>query len=311
MKQTEFKLQTSDGIEIFCCKWFDPQIETIRGVIQIAHGMAEHILRYEIFAQYLVERGYVVYGHDHRGHGRTALSREDIGYFADNNGFEKVVYDVKLLTDFIKHEQPGLPLILFGHSMGSFISRRYVQLFGDDINGAIFSGTGGDPGLLGKFGKVIAQRECRKKGRKTPSPLLDKLSFGNFNKQFQPNRTKFDWLSRDDKQVDLYVDDPLCGNVFTIGFFSDLFDGMEIIHQKKEIERIPKSLPLLLISGDMDPVGNNGKAVRKVFAQYKHAGFENVTLKLYGGARHEILNEVNREEVFADIFAWVERVIIK
>lgn len=309
MQRTDFTIPTSDDIELFCCKWFLPDTDKIRGIIQLTHGMAEHILRYENFATFLVEHGYIVYGHDHRGHGRTAASEEDIGYFADKDGFQKVVADVKQVTDFIQKEHPHLPIILFGHSMGSFVARRYVQLFGPTLAGAIFSGTGGDPGLLGKFGKIVARAECRRKGRKTPSPLLDRLSFGNFNKQFRPNRTKFDWLSRDEKQVDAYVADTLCGSIFTAGFFIDLFDGLEIIHRGRELERIPASLPLFLISGKQDPVGDNGKAVRAVYEQYKHHGLENVTLKLYEDARHEILNETNREEVYADILKWIEKIL--
>lgn len=305
---SEFTFQTNDGVEIYYCKWDDSENQPPKGVIQIAHGMAEHILRYVDFAQHLVQAGYIVYGHDHRGHGRTAKRDEEIGYFADENGFDKVVDDVKQLTTIIQQEHPHLPIILFGHSMGSFIARRYVQLYGDEIAGAIFCGTGGDPGLLGKLGKIVAMRECRKKGRRTPSPLLDQLSFGNFNKQFEPNRTKFDWLSRDEQQVDLYVEDPMCGEVFTGGFFLDLFSGIELIHRKEEMNKMPKNLPMLFISGDKDPVGNNGKGVKKVVDLYQRAGVKSVSLKLYQNARHEILNETNKEEVFRDIVAWVDRI---
>lgn len=280
----------------------------MKGIVQIAHGMAEHILRYESFANYLVKSGYIVYGHDHRGHGRTAKTTEETGYFSDENGFDKVVDDVKQFTDFIHEENPHVPIILFGHSMGSFIARRYVQLYGDVIAGAIFSGTGGDPGLLGKLGKIVAMRESRKKGRRTPSPLLDQLSFGSFNKQFKPNRTKFDWLSRDNEQVDLYVTDSMCGNVFSAGFFLDLFSGMERIHRKEEVKKTPQDLPILLVSGARDPVGNNGKGVRQVLLLYKRAGIENITMKLYDDARHEILNETNRDEVFQDLTLWMDHV---
>ncbi|WP_249365717.1 alpha/beta hydrolase [Cytobacillus citreus] len=275
------------------------------GIVQIVHGMAEHILRYEDFARYLVKRGYLVYGHDHRGHGQTEKKQEDAGYFTDSEGFEQVVHDVKQLTDLIQTDHPSAPIILFGHSMGSFIARRYVQLFGNQLAGAIFCATGGDPGLVGKVGKFIAERECRKKGRRTASPKLDQLSFGNFNKQFKPTRTSFDWLSRDEKQVDLYIADPACGNIFTAGFFVDLLTGLLTIHRQEEINKIPKSLPLLLIAGDKDPVGKNGKGVVQVYQQYERTAIEDISIKLYEGARHEILNETNREEVFSDIATWI------
>ncbi|USK53735.1 alpha/beta hydrolase [Cytobacillus solani] len=303
----DFMFQADDDTEIFGCKWADPTIKTIHGIIQISHGMAEHILRYEDFAHYLVEQGYLVYGHDHRGHGKTAEREEDIGYFTDQDGFEQVVRDVKKYTELIQKENPSIPLILFGHSMGSFIARRYVQLYGHLLSGAIFSGTGGNPGLLGKLGSYVAKRECRKNGRRTASPLLDQLSFGNFNKQFNPTRTPFDWLNRDEKQVDLYIEDPACGKVFTAGFFADLFNGISLIHRQEEINKIPKSLPLLLIAGDHDPVGKNGKGVVFVYQQYKRAAIEDITIKLYEGARHEILNETNRKEVYEDIAEWIKR----
>lgn len=308
MMREDFTFQADDGAVIFCCKWADPNRETINGIVQISHGMAEHVLRYEDFARYLVERGYLVYGHDHRGHGQTAKRKEDIGYFTDSDGFEQVVRDVKHFTDLIQADHPSTPIILFGHSMGSFIARRYAQLFGNQLAGAIFCGTGGDPGLLGRMGKFIAKRECRKKGRRTASPLLDQLSFGSFNKPFKPNRTTFDWLSRDEKQVDLYITDPACGNIFTAGFFVDLLTGLLTIHRQEEINKIPKKLPLLLIAGDKDPVGKNGKAVIQVYQQYKQAAIEDISIKLYEEARHEILNETNREEVFADIETWVARI---
>ncbi|MDQ0214465.1 alpha-beta hydrolase superfamily lysophospholipase [Oikeobacillus pervagus] len=308
MIREDFSLQTMDGTDIFCCKWSNPSIQEIHGIVQISHGMAEHVLRYEDFARYLVDRGFIVFGHDHRGHGKTAKKKEEIGYFTDDDGFEQVVRDVKQLTDLIQNDYPSTPIVLFGHSMGSFIARRYVQLFGHQLVGAIFSGTGGDPGFLGKMGLFIAEREGRKKGRRTASPLLDKLSFGHFNKQFKPNRTDFDWLTRDEEQVDLYIADPACGNIFTAGFFADLFTGLLTIHRQEEINKIPKQLPLLLIAGDQDPVGKSGKGVRQVYQQYKKAGMEDVSLKLYEGARHEILNETNREEVFHDIASWITRV---
>jgi alpha-beta hydrolase superfamily lysophospholipase len=176
---------------------------------RMKNGMAEHIQRYEGFARELVSENLFVYGNDHRGHGIIGKMNNSLGYFADEDGFEKVVNDMFQLTSIIENEYPDVPIILFGHSMGSFLSRRYIQLFGQKLAGVILSGTGGDPGFMGKIGQLIAAREMKKKGRKTPSPLLNNLTFGSYNKGFRPNRTEFDWLSRDEQEVDKYIADVL------------------------------------------------------------------------------------------------------
>ena len=279
--------------------------EGIVGVIQISHGMAEHAGRYARFARFLTDAGFGVYANDHRGHGKTAGALENVGYFADTDGWQRVADDMYQLTAIIGRECPGVPIFLFGHSMGSFLSRTYIAAHGKDISGVILSGTGGDPGLLGKIGLMVARWERWRKGAKARSPLLNNLSFGGFNKAFKPNRTDFDWLSRDAAEVDAYIADPYCGGVFTAGFFCDLLTGLQFINSAEGIRRIPKDLPVHFLSGAVDPVGNNTRGVRQVAAAFKAAGIEAVTTTFYDGGRHEMLNETNRDEVFRDILQWL------
>ncbi len=307
MKSDTFSFKASDGTKIAAYRWLPEAKSNIKAAVQIAHGMAEHAARYDRFAKELVKSGYAVYANDHRGHGKTAGALENVGYFADEKGWDKVVDDMRVLNGIIKKENPKVPIFLFGHSMGSFLSRQYSMLYGSDIKGLILSGTGGDPGLLGKIGLLLAKREAKRKGSKTRSPLLDKLSFGAFNKAFKPNRTNFDWLSRDNAEVDKYVADPYCGDVFTAGFFCDMLGGLAFINDSKNIARIPKELPVYLFSGSMDPVGANTKGVLQVFNSLVKAGIRDVTYKFYQDARHETLNETNRDEVFQDVIAWLNQ----
>ncbi len=307
MKSDTFTFKASDGTKIFVYRWLPGARSNIKAAVQIAHGMAEHAARYERFARELVNSGYAVYANDHRGHGKTAGAFENVGYFADEQGWEKVVDDMHLLTALIRKENPGVPIFLFGHSMGSFLSRNYAMLHGKELKGLVLSGTNGDPGLLGRVGLFVAKREAARKGKKTKSPLLDKLSFGAFNKAFKPNRTNFDWLSRDNAEVDKYVADPYCGDVFTAGFFCDLLRGLAFINDSRNVGKIPGELPIYLFSGSMDPVGGNTKGVLQTFNALVKAGIKDVTYKFYQDARHETLNETNREEVFKDVIDWFNR----
>lgn len=306
MKRTPFTFQTSDGLNINAYCWQPEKNKHIKGIIQIAHGMAEHILRYDAFSQFLVSQGFVVYGNDHRGHGHSVMAPDDRGYFADRHGFELVVDDMFRLTSIATNEHPNVPVFLFGHSMGSFLTRRYIAKYHHKIDGAILSGTGGDQGIIGSIGLLLAKLEKRRIGARTPSPLLDKLTFGSFNKAIEQPRTKFDFLTRDDAVVDAYIEDELCGFVCSAGFFEDLLSGIALIHQKNQINQIPKDLPLLIISGDQDPVGDNGKGIHKVYKQYTSHGLHQVAMKLYKGARHELINETNKQEVYDDILYWLD-----
>jgi alpha-beta hydrolase superfamily lysophospholipase len=305
MKSDTMMLKASDGVDIFIYTWKPDNKKDVRGVVQIAHGMAEHAARYEGFASALVDAGFAVYADDHRGHGKTAGSLDKVGYFADGDGWQRVVDDLAMITDTIEKEYPGLPVFYFGHSMGSMLGRTYLMQHGKRLAGAILSGTAGDPGLLGKVGAFVAKRESKKKGRKTPSELMAKLSFGKFNNAFKPARTEFDWLSRDDAEVDKYVADPYCGFVFSAGGWLDMLQGLPMQFRPEGVAKIPKDLPIFLFAGAKDPVGNNGKGVREVYELYKKSGIEDVSIKLYEDARHEMLNETNRDEVYRDNIEWL------
>jgi alpha-beta hydrolase superfamily lysophospholipase len=233
--------------------------------------------------------------------------KEDEMYFADEDGWELVVDDLNELTKRIKQENPDLPVFLFGHSMGSFLSRRYIQKYGEGLSGVILSGTGGDPGILGSIGVWVAKQEIKKRGKKGKSKLLNKLSFGSYNKAFKPNRTEFDWLSRDEKEVDKYIEDPYCGEVATAGFFYDMLVGIKLLDKPERLRQVPKDLPVLIFSGDKDPVGQNSRGVLKTYRNFQMVGIKDVDCKLYQGGRHEMLNEINKDEVFSDVVDWLHK----
>jgi alpha-beta hydrolase superfamily lysophospholipase len=275
------------------------------GHIHLLHGMAEHIGRYEEFAHYLVGKGYIVSGHDHRGHGKTAKMNVLKGHFSDANGFDRVVQDVYETISVLRDQYPSPRFILFGHSMGSFVARRYVQLHGSEVDLAIFSGTGGDPGVSRLAGQAAAYLHGKKNGFDQPDNFLNKLVFGGFNKSVHQPKTPLDWLSTDTESVEKYLIDPACGIVPTTQFFADLFKGLGEIHDNDEIKKVPKKLPILLFSGNEDPVGNNGKGVWEVAKQYDNAGLKDVTVLLFEGGRHEMLHEKNRNHVFEAVNDWI------
>lgn len=291
-----------DGSEIYLRKWL-PESE-LRGIVQIAHGMTEHAGVYTECIAALLKAGYGVYAHDHRGHGKTVKNKEDYGHFEPNVGWSQAVADIIFLSELIRSEHT-CPLFLLGHSMGSFLSRRAVQLRGELYDGFLISGTGGNPGFLGVIGHKVATVEMKLRGAKTKSPMLNFLSFGNFNSNFKPNRTKFDWLSSDTNQVDRYIEDPLCGFICSTSFYRELFNGVLEVNRLEEYEKTPKDLPIHIFSGDRDPVGDMGKGVKEVYDMYKRCGVKDVTLRLYENGRHEMFHEVNRDEVFEDLISWL------
>lgn len=304
MSGSSYWLTMDDGAEIHYKKWDHKEPKAI---IQLAHGMAEHIGRYEEFAHYLVENGYAVYGHDHRGHGLTGEKEGTLGFLAEENGFDRAVKDVHKINELIRKEFPQIPIILFGHSFGSFLVRRYIQIHPYTIKGVILSGTTGNPGLLGKVGKILAKREVRRKGGRAPSPFMNLLIFGAYSKVVPNAKTEFDWLTRDDQLVEEYIQDPLCGFICSSSFFVDLLTGLEKIHKEEYIQAIPKDLPILVFAGEEDPVGKKAKAVKKVIEQYKRNGLTSIEFKFYKDGRHEMLNELNKEEVYELIKKWLQK----
>jgi len=300
MKKTDY-FQADDGVSIAFHCWL-PEEEPI-AVLQIAHGMAEYALRYEDFAQFLNKHRIAVYANDHRGHGMTAGKPENLGFFAEENGWIKVVTDMRSVTKIIQKDYPDIPVFLFGHSMGSFLARTYITLY-DDVHGLILSGTAAQPPLLVKTGRILAFFHRLRYGAKTPSPFFDKLSFGSFNKPYESDGP-FSWLSRDKEVVQKYRDDPYCGFVCSVGFFQDLFFGLNYISKKEHNQWIRFTLPVYIVSGDKDPVGDFGKGPEKVADLYLECQLEDVTVNIFKDARHEILNEINRKDVYADILEWM------
>lgn len=298
-----FKFADSEGVELNVYKW-RPEGEVL-GVVQISHGMTENILRYDEFAKYLNNKGFIVYGHDHRGHGLTAKSKDELGYIADNEGFDWLVRDLYELMMMIKEENKGLPIYLFGHSMGSFVSQRFVELHGKEIDGLILSGSNGEPTKLAPIGIFLSNMEIKIFGRKHTSKMMDKLSFGDFNKKFKPNRTPYDWLCSVDSEVDKYIANEYCGFVCSASFYYDLLRGLRAIHKDENFSSIPKDLPIYILAGDMDPVGFFGKGIVNLYDKLKLTGVKDVEYKLYKNKRHEILNEDNKLEVMNDISTWL------
>ncbi len=298
-----FKFADSEGVELNVYKW-SPEGEVL-GVVQISHGMTENILRYDEFAKYLNNKGFIVYGHDHRGHGLTAKSKDELGYIADNEGFDWLVRDLYELMMMIKEENKGLPIYLFGHSMGSFVSQRFVELHGKEIDGLILSGSNGEPTKLAPIGIFLSNMEIKIFGRKHTSKMMDKLSFGDFNKKFKPNRTPYDWLCSVDSEVDKYIANEYCGFVCSASFYYDLLRGLRAIHKDENFSSIPKDLPIYILAGDMDPVGFFGKGIVNLYDKLKLTGVKDVEYKLYKNKRHEILNEDNKLEVMNDISTWL------
>jgi len=308
--RSENWLSMSDAHQVFVCKWEEKTVKP-KAVLQIAHGMSEHIKRYESFAEYLNSKGIIVIGHDHRGHGQTGEKTSAYGFFAETNGFERVVDDLKEVYDHIKEQYPGLPVFLMGHSMGSFLVRRFLQRYQLGLCGVILSGTGGNPGFILKIAKILAKWQVKKWGNRTESPFLHKLTTGSNNKKFKNANTEYEWLTRDSDHITAYIDDPYCGKIGTTGFFQDLYYGLERIHQAEQIEKMEKGVPLYLFSGDMDPVGSYTKGVVSMINQLRKHGIQHIDYKFYENGRHEMLNEVNRQEVFYDIYQWIEKKLDK
>ncbi len=279
-----------------------------QGVVLIVHGMAESATRYQEFSDFLYTNNYIAVAYDQRGHGQTGIDSGDMGFFSSGNGWERIISDVKEISCSLKESYPDLPLFLIGHSMGSVVARNAVISFPELYNSAIIIGTTiGINGLMRKIASLIAKHEIRKTGEKTPSELLSDLSFGGYNKKFKPNRTDYDWLSLNKKNVDTYLDDPLCGFTCSSGFYRDLFYGIQFTSAYSNLKKIPCDFPLLFLSGRDDPVGGMGKEVKRIVQLTKKTGVKNVDLILYPLLRHEILNEDRRELVYNDVLRFIEK----
>lgn len=280
-----------------------------RAVVQIAHGIAEHIDRYRPFMEFLADNGFVAAGNDHLGHGKSIRVPEEQGFFAEKDGWWRVVDDMDKLHDIMSNEYPELPYVLFGHSMGSFLTRTYLIKHPDKYDGVILSGTGHQSPALVLGGNAAASIMAKLNGAMGDGAKLDSLAFGSYLSKIENPRTKFDWLSRDAEQVDKYIADPLCGFVGKIGLYRDMMQGIKFITDKNNIAQMNKEKPVYFMSGDGDPVGDYGKGVERAYKAFCDAGLHDVFMRLYPGGRHEMLNETNKEQVYQDILNWLNEKI--
>lgn len=303
MKKYTEKIASKDSKNSLNTVIWETEKEPV-GVLQIVHGMAEYIDRYDDFAKYMTEHGFNVIGHDHLGHGYSVSDERDYGFFAEENGDKIIIEDMHSVTQYAKEKWEELPNFILGHSMGSFCLRQYLTKYSNDVFGAIIMGTGWIPSAAALLGKTIATNTCKSKGSHTVNPLLIKLTLEPYNRPFAPARTNCDWLSKDEKQVDLYVNDKLCGFDFTAGAYKDFFTVLEKIAKNRQLIGMRKSLPILITSGSVDPVGGK-KACEKLNAQYKRCGIDDVTLKLWENDRHEVLNELDKSDVYDYICTWL------
>ena len=305
-KFSEFTFPSSDGIHQVCASLWLPDEGAPRGVVQIVHGVAEYVGRYDALARFLAGHGYAVVGDDHLGHGRTAAVDGKFGWFADHDGWTLIVADEHALRRQMGERFPGAPYFLLGHSMGSFMTRTYLCRYPGEVDGAILSGTGQESALAVGAGKLLAGLIGLVRGSGYSSTLVNGLVLGAYNKKFAPNRTSADWISRDEAEVDKYMDDPLCQFVPTVGMYRDMFTGLQYISSPRALAQMDPDTPVYLYSGDRDPVGSMGAGVRKVWGYFKKYGTRDLQLKLDEGGRHEMHNELGREQVYADVLAWLD-----
>ena len=280
-----------------------------RAVVQIAHGIAEHIERYRPFMEFLADNGFVTAGNDHLGHGKSIRVPKEQGFFAEKDGWWRVVDDMDKLHDIMSKEYPELPYVLFGHSMGSFLTRTYLIKHPDKYDAVILSGTGHQSPALVLGGNAAASVMAKLNGAMGDGAKLDSLAFGSYLSKIENPRTKFDWLSRDTEQVDKYIADPLCGFVGKIGLYRDMMQGIKFITNEKNIAQMNKEKPVYFMSGDGDPVGDYGKGVERAYKAFCNAGLHDVFMRLYPDGRHEMLNETNKEQVYQDILNWLNEKI--
>jgi alpha-beta hydrolase superfamily lysophospholipase len=301
MKSETFAIEREDGA-IFVRRWSPDGAPRL--AVQIAHGVAEHSARYERLAIALTGAGFAVYASDHRGHG-PHCPPADLGFFAAQMGWRRCLDDLRVVNLRIHGDLPQTPVIFMGHSLGSIMGQQFIAEYGADLVGAVLSGTSGTPAAILPLGRLIARVERWRLGPRGQSALLHKMLFGEFNRPFKPARTDFDWLSRDTDEVDRYIADPLCGFPVTVQLTIDILEALGPIAAKETVARIPKMLPIYIFSGARDPIGVK---LQGLIDAYRDAGLPRVTTRRYPDARHETLNELNREEVTADLLTWLKSI---
>ena len=305
MNHSTFWLTANDRSRLYVNHWMPDG--PAKAVVMLSHGMAEHSGRYARLAEALCSAGYGVYAPDQRGHGRSA-DEGTLGLYAEKDGWNKVVGDLASLNQHIGQQQPGLPIILLGHSMGSYIAQAYLLHHSASLHGAILSGSNFQPVALYRAARLIARAERLRQGVRGRSALIEFLSFGSFNKAFKPTRTAFDWLSRDPNEVDKYINDPLCGFRCTNQLWIDLLGGLQQISKASNLAQIDPGLPILVMGGECDPV-SEGKRLKSLAHALREAGSQHLQLNIYPQARHEVFNETNRDEVTADVLTWLDQAL--
>ena len=300
----DFYFESSTGVNRLHARKCLPD-GTPRGVVPIAHGIAEHIRRYDDFMNFLAENGFVAVGNDHLGHGESVESPSELGFFAESDGWDRVVEDMDRLRDLMRRDYPDLPYIFFGHSMGSFLTRTYLIRYPEKYDAAILSGTGHQGKALVLGGCAAASLMVKRNGPRGDGKALNDMAFGSYCSKIANPRTPFDWLSRDEENVDRYMADPLCGFVAKVSLYRDMMVGIRFITSQKNIDRMSKEQPIYFMSGQADPVGDYGKGVEKAYQAFCRAGLHDVTIRLYPDGRHEMLKEINKDRVYGDILNWL------
>lgn len=310
MRKLEFKLENKeDGHQIQAYQWLPDANVHVKGIVQLVHGSCEHAKRYENFARFLTTRGYGVYAHDHRGHGQSVTSPDELGYFGDEKGWEKLVADCLCMNEWIKANNADKHVVMLGHSMGSFIARHYAILHSETIDGLILSGTAHYATQILEIGSQIANKAIAKGKGKVVHHMLDRMSYGTFHMKFYKEKDKLAWLSSDPHVREVFKKDPLCGFKFTAAAFRDMFWGLGVITDGRQMKKMREDLPILILSGEEDPVGNFGKGVKKTYGLMQEAGMKRLEMKLYPGMRHEILNEKRHQEVYKDVLGWLQKIM--
>ena len=306
MNPTEVTFQTADGANLHVRSWTEGKPKAI---VQVLHGMAEHGGRYDRLAEALGRAGYTTYVHDHRGHGRSIPDGSPPGHIADHDSWNRLVADAHAVNMEIASLHPGVPIVVLGHSMGSFALQQLLYEHPGDMVAAALSGSNGKPPAIAKVGKLVVRIERARVGGRSSSPIVQTLTFGGYNRGFKPTRTEFDWLSRDPAEVDAYIADPLCGFPVSTQTWLDMLNALGRIADPNNVARVPREMPLYLFAGDQDPVGERGRGMVRLYDAYHSAGICDVRIQLYPAGRHEMLNETNRDQVMAELIAWCDEVV--
>lgn len=305
----EFRFPSADGATTLYGRIWVPDHGAPKAVLQLVHGIAEHIGRYDRFARFMSDHGYLVCAEDHLGHGNTPKNAEDLGYTADKDGWVKMTDNVRALHERITPQYPGIPYFILGHSMGSFLTRSYLIRYPGTVDACALLGTGQQPESVLKAGLAACRLEQIRLGKRGRSKLLQSLCFGAYNSQFKPNRTESDWVCSVDEVVDAYIADPFCQVMPTVTLMRDMLTGIRFNQQTENLAKMDKTTPVFFLSGDQDPVGSNGKGVRAAYQSFLDAGCSHVRLKLYPGGRHEMLNEHNWQDVYDELLSWFDQQI--